>query len=119
MTEIQQKAREYADQKADTGNYDYAVGDQVFFGKSALELAYIAGAAELGKALEIAKKDYENAFNCEQYQQRLAMNRYFELEKAKQIIKEFMRISTASVEEYEPEYSELIEKADAFCDSIK
>ena len=36
------------------------------------------------------------------------------LTKAKEIIKEFMRISTASVEEYEPEFTELIGKAEQF-----
>ena len=35
-------------------------------------------------------------------------------EQAKKIIKEFMRISVASVEEYEPEFSELIARAEQF-----
>ena len=37
-----------------------------------------------------------------------------ELEQAKEIIEEFMRISVASVEEYEPEFSELIARAEQF-----
>ena len=50
MTEeqIKQRAEEYAKGKADKGNYDYAVGDHVYFGMSALEHAYIAGATENG-----------------------------------------------------------------------
>ena len=38
----------------------------------------------------------------------------YKLIKAKEYITEFMRISIASVEEYEPEFSELIEKAEQF-----
>lgn len=34
--------------------------------------------------------------------------------KAKEIIKEFLQISVASVEEYEPEFSELIDRAEQF-----
>lgn len=41
---IAENAKKYADEKADKGNYDYAVGDSVLFCKSALEHAYIDGA---------------------------------------------------------------------------
>lgn len=44
MTELEERAKQYVDEKADKGNYDYAVGDNVYFNKSALERAYVAGA---------------------------------------------------------------------------
>ena len=43
---IEENAKKYANDKADKGNYDYAVGDNVYFCKSALEHAYIAGSKE-------------------------------------------------------------------------
>ncbi|MCR5218608.1 hypothetical protein [Treponema sp.] len=42
--ELEKEARAYTDNKADKGNYDYAVGDNVYFSKSAVEHAYVAGA---------------------------------------------------------------------------
>lgn len=42
-----------------------------------------------------------------------------QLEQAKKIINEFMRISVASVEEYEPEFTELIEQAEQFLEEIE
>lgn len=60
MTELERKARAYADDKADKGNYDYAVGDAVYFSRHSLELAYTAGAGsrdkQLAKAKEIIQK---------------------------------------------------------------
>lgn len=44
MTELERKARAYADDKADKGNYDYAVGDAIYFSRHSLEMAYMAGA---------------------------------------------------------------------------
>ena len=41
------------------------------------------------------------------------------LTKAKEIIREFMRISKASVEEYEPEFTELIGQAEQFISEVK
>ena len=41
------------------------------------------------------------------------------LKKAEEIIKEFMRISVASVEEYEPEFFELIGQAEQFLQEDK
>ena len=41
------------------------------------------------------------------------------LEQAKEIINEFMRISVASVEEYEPEFTELIGQAEQFLKEIE
>ena len=41
------------------------------------------------------------------------------LKQAKEIINEFMRISIASVEEYEPEFTELIEQAEQFLKEIE
>ena len=62
MTEeqIKQKAKEYANDKTDKGNYDYAVGDNVYFCKSALEQAYIAGATEVTKELQEKIENLEN-----------------------------------------------------------
>lgn len=57
--QIKQKAKKYVNNKADTGNYDYALGDNVLFGKSALEKAYIAGAKENG----VVWHDLQNNFN--------------------------------------------------------
>ena len=55
--ELRQKAKDYANDKADKGNYDYAVGDNVYFCKSALEQAYIAGATENGIQWHDLRKD--------------------------------------------------------------
>lgn len=55
--QIEQKAKKYVNDKADTGNYDYALGDNVLFGKSALEKAYIAGAKENGVVWHDLRKD--------------------------------------------------------------
>lgn len=42
---------------------------------------------------------------------------HIQLIKAKDLLNEFMRISVASVDEYEPEFSELIGKAEQFLNS--
>ena len=69
IEELRQKAEKYANDKADQGNYDYAVGDNVFFGKSALEKAYIAGATENGVVWHDLRKNPEDLPKCEENKQ--------------------------------------------------
>lgn len=42
-----------------------------------------------------------------------------QLSKAKKLLNEFMRISKASDEDFEHDYSELIAKAEAFLEKVK
>ena len=66
--ELKQKAKDYANNKADKGNYDYAVGDNIYFCKSALEQAYIAGATEVTKELQEKIENLENQLEFLRYE---------------------------------------------------
>ena len=122
MEELRQKAEKYANDKADKGNYDYVVGDNVFFGKSALEKAYIAGATEVTEELQEENKYLKEALECAEHnckvKQEYNDNQFNAImkyrEKAKEIIQEFMRISTVCDDDFEPDYSVLIDKAEEF-----
>ena len=72
---------------------------------------------ELQEELEQAKKvkiveHFESYGQCRDSRRIAGFES--KLTDAEKIIREFMRISVASVEEYEPEFTELIVKAEAF-----
>ena len=83
-------------------------------------------ARKIAETLEQYKEDVERAFLCgyvkgetdEKFRTKQVVvdnpKTKEQLEQAKGLLKEFMRISVASVEEYEPEFSELIGKAEQF-----
>lgn len=75
MTEeqIKQKAEEYVNDKADKGNYDYAVGQYIFFGKSTLENAYIKGATETTKELQEQIEDLKKQIREMRHQEVVDM----------------------------------------------
>lgn len=54
--QIEQNAKDYVNDKADKGNYDYAVGQYIFFGKSATEKAYVAGAESREPEIDYGKE---------------------------------------------------------------
>ena len=81
-----------------------------------LEICAEEAVAEATKELQ-EKLKHRNCVDCSNHSSKLRM-RNLELEKrfseAKEIIKEFFRITTVIDDDFEPDYSQLIEKAEAF-----
>ena len=136
--EIKQKGIKYATEYPAFQELGY---ERLGYKRKDLRKSFIAGTKlmqeDINKLLDVINNqdvkiaDLEKKVNEYEYlgikelqseAERLAKgNNYLtnQLEQAKGLLKEFMRISVASVEEYEPEFSELVEQAEQFIKDLE
>lgn len=105
--------------------YEFGRNQNGMYTQVQVKQAYIAGKKsmqkenmELKKQIEKRNKELQEELSACKFAMTMSGNVEKQLreqiEKAKEIIREFFRITTVIDDDFEPDYSQLIEKAEAF-----